>query len=645
MSEPPAATAAGRGSASASHGRVFGVLRWLLWGRRHWLAAGGDDFAVGLGAQFKRNLGLYSVGVLMVAAQQLLMAKRDFLVKAAVDALGATHGQAAVDSAILILVVSISAAVVRWMSRAAVFAGGRNVEYELRAALLNRLQRLGPSFFGDVPTGEIMSRATNDLHQVRLLLGFGVLNVISSALALASALYVMASISGRLTLAALCVWPVLALVTRSFGIQLFRRTRENQQAIGAMSDRVLSSLAGVRVVRAFAMEDSALADFDKFNRNYLVKNLRLAKLRGSMGPLMAAIGAVGVLIVFWYGGSLMLSPDPAERLSSGDFVAFWLALLRLMWPMLAVGFVASIVQRGRAGYARLRTVLEARPEVVDGELPPPEKVHGAITVRGLSYAYGERVVLDDVNFELPAGRSLAILGRTGAGKSTLAELLPRLLPTPRDTVLLDGQDICDLPLQTVRASVAFAHQDAFLFSTTVADNIAYGLTDDGGELNAEQRQRRQQRIADVAAEAQVLEDIEALPDGFHTVVGERGVQLSGGQKQRIALARALIRQPPVLVLDDPLSAVDGKTEAAILNAIERQAAERTVVLVTHRVTAAQRCDHVLVLDKGRVIEQGSPAELLAAGGLYALFAEEQQMEEALASVDGWSLPESAPEGK
>jgi len=594
-------------------------------------------------AQLRRNLGLYSVGAAMVVVQQLLMAKRDFLVKAAVDATTAAERQAALYAAGLILVVSVAAAVARWISRATIFGAGRNVEYELRAALLHRLHRLGPSFFGGAATGDIMSRATNDLYQVRLLAGFGMLNVVSSVLALASALYVMVSISGRLTVAALCMWPVLALVVRSFSTRLFRRSSENQKALGAMSDRVLASLAGVRVVRSFAMEESVRADFERYNRRYLDRSLSLARLRGTMGPIMAAVSAVGVLIVFWYGGSLLLDPDPARRISTGDFVAFWLALLRLTWPMMAVGFVSSIVQRGRAGYERLRSIFEAEPDVVDGRRPRLGEVRGAIRVQGLSYRYAEKPVLDGVGFEVPAGKSLAIVGRTASGKSTLALLLARLLPTPTGTVLLDGHDVCELPLATVRGSVGYAQQDAFLFSTTVADNIAFGLVEPEGADGQEGEQEREARVVAAAGEAQLRGEVEALPDGFHTVVGERGVQLSGGQKQRIALARALVRQPAVLVLDDPLSAVDSKTEAAILQAIERQAAERTVILITHRVAAAQRCDRVLVLDRGRVVEQGSHDELIAAGGLYALFAREQEMEEDLDALGRFDQPFAAGE--
>ncbi|MBI4954410.1 MAG: ABC transporter ATP-binding protein [Myxococcales bacterium] len=585
-------------------------------------------YSTSLVGQFRKNLGLFVLGTAVLVGQQVLMAQRDFLVRTAVDSVDRGASEAAVRAAVLMLVVSAVAAVARFLSRATMFASGRNVEYELRAALLARLHRLGPSFFGKVATGDIMSRATNDLQQVRLLLGFGVLNVVSSAFGLVSALFVMFTISWQLTLAALGIWPLLALVTRRFSGLMFKRNRESQQAIGEMSDRVLASLAGVRVVRSFAMEDAELVGFDVANRRYLDTSLALARVRGSIGPIMGALGSLGVLVVFVYGGYLLAD----GTLSKGDFVSFWLALLRLTWPMLAIGFVTSIVQRGRASYARLATVLRAEPDVVDGALPAPAEVRGALAVRGLSFAYGDRKVLDDVSFEVEAGRSLAILGRTGSGKSTLAALLPRLRPTPRGAVFLDGVDVCDLPLETVRGSIGYAQQDAFLFSTTAGANIGYALDPDELAAGAAAAGGVDPRVRAAAREAQVEADIERLPEGFDTVVGERGVQLSGGQKQRVALGRALIREPAVLVLDDPLSAVDARTEAAILEAIDRQKARRTVVLITHRVAAARRCDEVCVLDHGRVIERGTHEELLAAGGLYALFAEEQAMEAELAAI-------------
>jgi ATP-binding cassette subfamily B protein len=306
----------------------------------------------------------------------------------------------------------------------------------------------------------------------------------------------------------------------------------------------------------------------------------------------------------------------------------------MTWPMIAVGFALSIVQRGRAGFARLKDVFDAKPEVVDGPLPAPAAVDGALSVSHLTFAYGNRKVLDDVSFDVAPGKSLAIVGRTGCGKTTAAMLLARLLPTPPGSVRIDGADICDLPLAAVRSVIGYAQQDAFLFSTTVSRNVGFALDEPDTQAS-------QELIRDAAREAQVLEEALSLPEGFDTVVGERGVQLSGGQKQRIALARALVWKPKILILDDPLSAVDAKTESSILEAIERQAAQRTVLLVTHRVAAASRCDRIIVLDEGRVVEEGTHDELVKTGGIYAAFAEEQAMAKELEELDVPSLPAAA----
>jgi ATP-binding cassette subfamily B protein len=579
----------------------------------------------GLLAQFRRHARLYIFGTLLLALYQALAYVFDRGLQLGVDAVTQGATRRAITVGAILAVIPIVSMGIRWLSRVLIFNGGRDVEYELRQVLLDRLHALGPAFYRKMPSGEIMSRATNDLTQVRMLLGFALLNAVNTMFGLVSALAITLRVSVKLTFAALSILPLLVVVTRTFSKQMFSLTRANQAALGKMSDRVQASLAGVRVVKSFALEEAEMASFQEVNQDYLIKSLKLARLRGAMFPLMGSIVSLGIVVVFVYGPRLIL----AHEVTPGAFVAFFNAFQRLLWPLMALGFVVGLIARGRAAYTRLEDIFRAVPEVVSGPLPAPAEVRGELEVRDLSFAYKESgpQVLDHVSFRIPARRSLALVGRTGSGKSTLASLLPRLLPAPRGTIFIDGVDVCDLPLESLRHAIGYAQQDSFLFSTTVARNIGFSL-DDTDSVEA------QEAIRTRAADAQVLDEALSLPDGFDTVVGERGVQLSGGQKQRIALARALMWQPKILVLDDPISAVDARTERAILDTIQREAEGRTILLITHRVAAAERCDEIVVLDKGHVIERGTHAELLERGGLYARFAEEQRLEGEIVKLGG-----------
>jgi len=544
-----------------------------------------------------------------------------WLLQLALDALQEAELEQTQDYALGVVALAAVMWGVRTLSRVWIFNVGRDVEYDLRNDVLARIHELGPSFFRRMNTGEIMSRATNDVGQVRLLVGFAGLNVVNSIVAFVSAIALMVAINWELTLWSLLPFPLLVGFTWAFGRAMYSRSRASQEALAALANRANENVTGIRLVRAMALEAHEMRRFSEANDEAVSRTMALVTLRGLMWPVLMGISSIGTLMVVWIGGGMVLDGE----LTAGQFAAFNAYLALLIWPTLAFGYILAVVQRGRAGFDRVREILDAEPDVKEPDAPVTPVGPGALAVDGLDWSYGDTKVLDEVSLDVPAGGSLAVIGPTGSGKSTLAALLPRLLPTPEDTVALDGVDVTELELRGLRETVGYAQQEPFLFSTTIERNLKLALEDPAAD-------DARDRIRHAASEACVLAEIDGMRDGLQTVVGERGVQLSGGQKQRLALARALLRRPKVLVLDDPLSAVDAQTESDILAALDRAKADRTFVLITNRVAAAARTERIVVLDGGRVVEQGTHAELIEADGLYARIAQRQQLERELAEL-------------
>jgi len=580
-------------------------------------------------------------------------------VKSAVDALE-RDGTAAHIGPYVLLILALAAAhgAARLGSRFAMLGAGQWVEHDIRADLYARLLALPPAFYHRHRTGDLMSRVSNDISTLRALAGFGTVMLIGTTLAFGGALTAMWLIDPWLTLFAMAPFPALVIIAKRFHHDVEVRSSAVQEQLGALSAKVQENLTGMPVVRAYTMEAREVAEFEGLNAEYLTRNMALARIQSVSWPLMGLVSGMGVLIVMWLGGKAVVD----GRISLGAFVAFNGYLTQLAWPTIALGWTLASIQRGLAAMARVTEVLderahdglEARPHdglggglsaaVVDGlsadwgsagaiSGPPhmkksaPEQAPkllpgGALEFKNLAFAYDDRgPVLRDVSFTVPAGAVVAVVGPTGSGKSTLGTLLCRLYEPPRGTVWVAGHDVLDLPLGRLRRSVGYVPQESFLFSRPLRDNVRLADESAGPE-----------RLEAVARTAGLADDLGALPGGWDTVVGERGLTLSGGQRQRVALARALVADPPFLVLDDVLASVDAAKEWEITRALRGAASGRTTLLMTHRLKAAAEADAIVVLDEGRVVEQGRHADLLAAGGLYARLWRVQQLEDELANA-------------
>jgi ATP-binding cassette, subfamily B, multidrug efflux pump len=532
-----------------------------------------------------------------------------------------------------LLAVAIVAAVALYLTRQIIIGASREIEFDLRNDLFAHLESQPPEFFQRHRTGDIMARSTNDLNAVRQLLGPAIMYSANTIVFTAAALPFMLRISPRLTLFAFLPLPFASVLVQYFGARIHTRFERIQAMFSDISAQAEENFSGARLIRAFAQEEAQIAAFEASNQEYIRRSLLLARLMAMLWPTLELVLGVSLVVTLLVGGHevLLHNRDPHLGITVGQFTTYNVFMVQLTWPMIAIGWVVNLVQRGTASVTRIHDLMTEKPTIddthADPSLVPETPITGHIAFNHLNFTYPTGPeVLHDITLDIPAGTSLAIVGPTGSGKSTLVSLIPRLYDAPSNNVLLDHRPLRDYPLHTLRAAIGFVPQETFLFSTTVANNIAFGVpaaTDKAASALLDQQ------IESAARTAHIADEILEFPSGFRTIVGERGVTLSGGQKQRTAIARAILRNPPILILDDALASVDTYTEEQILSGLREAMQGRTTILIAHRVSTARNADRIAVLIDGRIAELGTHDELLARNGYYTDLFEKQSLEEEI----------------
>jgi ATP-binding cassette, subfamily B, multidrug efflux pump len=570
-------------------------------------------------ARYRRE---FLLGFVCLVISPALFAVVPRVLQYAIDDLsrGVTRAKLAQYSGLLLLIAAVGG-YFRYQMRRIIISASRGFEYDLRNDFFAHLERLPLGYFQANRTGDLMSRATNDLSAVRMMVGPAVMYLANTLVTAVVSLSLMFALDARLTLMALIPLPLVSIAVRVFGTAIHKTFEQVQERLAAMSAVVQESLTGVRVIRAYGQENAEIERFRQSNEDYLSHNRRLTRLQGAFFPTMSLLLGFSALLALWLGSRRVVS----GRITVGQFVAFNAYLAQLAWPMIAFGWVTNLMERGMASWKRMLEVMDTEPSVKDevGSRQIQSPLTGAIEFRNLTFAFGDHIVLSHVSFTIPAGETLAIVGGTGSGKTTLVNLLPRLHNPPRGTVFIDGCDVRDIPLARLRAAIGFVPQEPFLFSDTLADNIAFGAPD--------MKARRPEAIPAAAGIAQLDKDVNDFPNGYDTMVGERGITLSGGQKQRAAIARAVAIDPRILILDDALSAVDTYTEEEILARLRGVMRERTSIIISHRISTVRDADQIIVLDNGRLVERGKHQDLIARGGMYAELYKKQLLEEELAA--------------
>jgi ATP-binding cassette, subfamily B, multidrug efflux pump len=569
--------------------------------------------------KYKRTLLLGAISVLLLNG---IWVQFPLVVQWATDALNTHFTRSQLERyCTLMLAIVLSKSIFQFLTRWLVIGVSREIEYDLRNDLFRHLEKLSYSYYQNTRTGDIMARATNDLNAVRMLLGPAIMYSANTIVFTVAALFFMWHISHRLTLYTFAPLPLASILIQYFGRRIHERFERIQAQFSDISARAQENLSGARLIRAYAQEEPEIALFEKSNQEYFTRSLPLARLTGMLWPSLEIMLGLAIVLVVWLGGREVL----LHRVSLGQFTAFYTYMLQLTWPIIALGWVINIFHRGTASMGRINEILAARPQINDADAAPDlEKnlfMNGEIELRHLNFSYEGTPVLHDINLQVPAGTSLAIVGPTGSGKTTLVSLLPRIYDAAPGSILLDGRPIRDYPLEMLRRNIGFVPQETFLFSDTVRGNIAFGAESAGME-----------EIRAAADAASIAADIEAFPAQYETMVGERGITLSGGQKQRTAIARALVRNPKILILDDALSSVDTYTEERILNHLREIMLGRTTIFISHRVSTVRAADRIAVLHEGRIVEVGAHDELLSRNGYYTDLYNKQLLEEELEQV-------------
>ncbi len=528
---------------------------------------------------------------------------------------GATESKILFHGLRLLLIAALSA-VFLYITRQVIIGASREIEFDLRNDLFANLERQSPTYYHTHRTGDIMARTTNDLNAVRMLLGPAIMYSANTIVFTAAALPFMYRISHKLTFFAFVPLPMASILIQYFGTRIHRRFERIQAMFSDISAKAQENFSGARLIRAFAQEDAEIASFETANKEYIRRSLYLVRLMAMLWPTLEFVLGLSLMITLLVGGHEVVQ----HQITVGEFTSFNVYMVQLIWPIIAVGWVVNLFQRGTASVVRIDEILKQQPSITDAPSAVDAPVTGAVEFRNLNFTYADGPpVLHDINLHIPAGSSLAIVGPTGSGKSTLVSLIPRLHDADPGTVLIDGQPIRDLTLSALRKSIGFVPQETFLFSETIRQNIAFGRPD-----------ASPQQVEEAATIAHICTEILEFPKGFETEVGERGLTLSGGQKQRTAIARAILRDPKILILDDALASVDTYTEERILSGLKRVMEGRTTVFISHRISTARNADQIAVLVAGRIAELGTHDELIARNGYYTDLFEKQRLEEELA---------------